>query len=541
MPLQLLLIALATFASEDLTCIATGVLVSQGHLGFFAGTLACLTGIFCGDLLLFLTGRLFGRSVSHWVPADKLASAGTWLAARGSVVIFLSRFTPGLRLPTYLAAGFLRGRFWQFAAYLLLAATVWTPLLVGATVLFGDRFLKSSNSSLLVGAVAAMVLGLRSISSSRRRRLIGSLRRIVRWEFWPSWLAYLPLIPYFLLLAIKHRSITLFTAANPGIPGGGLVGESKSDILTRLSGEHGAVAEFALLSSEKMQHAEQFMKDHALEFPVVLKPDVGERGAGVAVIRSREELRSYLDAASGDTIIQRYIGGMEFGLFYYRLPDKPRGAIFSITLKQFPSLEGDGRSTLAELTLRDSRAVCMASIYRQSCKAPMDSVPACGERVQLVELGSHCRGAVFLDGGQYRTPALEEAVDRVSKAYAGFYFGRYDVRTPSLEALRNGEFRVIELNGVSSEATHVYDPAVSVWEAYRVMFRQWALAFEIGARNCEAGARPMRVVELIRLCLERKLPPVQNQNGRRANENDDSESEELAMIAHGRQRNPQLR
>jgi glutathione synthase/RimK-type ligase-like ATP-grasp enzyme len=39
------------------------------------------------------------------------------------------------------------------------------------------------------------------------------------------------------------------------------------------------------------------------QYPVVLKPDVGERGNGVAVIRSRKELESYLNRASGDTII----------------------------------------------------------------------------------------------------------------------------------------------------------------------------------------------------------------------------------------------
>ena len=36
---ELLLIALATFASEDLTCIATGVLIAQGRMGFVPGVL----------------------------------------------------------------------------------------------------------------------------------------------------------------------------------------------------------------------------------------------------------------------------------------------------------------------------------------------------------------------------------------------------------------------------------------------------------------------------------------------------------------------
>src|SRR5438067_9655505 len=69
-----------------------------------------------------------------------------------------------------------------------------------------------------------------------RRRFIGWVRRKTQWEFWPPWIAYIPLLPYFLYLGLKYRSLTLFTAANPGIPSGGFVGESKCRILANLSG-----------------------------------------------------------------------------------------------------------------------------------------------------------------------------------------------------------------------------------------------------------------------------------------------------------------
>ena len=147
-------------------------------------------------------------------------------------------------------------------------------------------------------------------------------------------------------------------------------------------------------------------------------------------------------------------------------------------------------------------------------RRPVDEVPAAGERVQLVEIGSHCRGAVFLDGTSLNTPALEEAIDRISHSHPGFFIGRYDIRTPSLPAFRNGTFKVIELNGVSAEATHIYDPAISLFEAYRVMFRQWSLAFEIGAMNRDLGDRPMPAMDILKLVLARlreekgALPPL---------------------------------
>src|SRR5258706_867228 len=334
------------------------------------------------------------------------------------------------------------------------------------------------------------------------------MRRLFHWEFWPIWAAYAPLAPYLLTLAIRHRSFTLFTAANPGIPTGGFVDESKSDILAKLRAAVGYVAEFELISAqltpaERVQTAQRFIAKLGLTYPVILKPDMGERGSGVAVIRSGVELANYLRKATDDIIIQRYIDGAEFGVFYYRYPGESRGRIFSITAKQFPEVTGDGRSTLDELILHDPRASIIADTYRKLCRRPMSDVPANGERVRLVELGTHSRGAIFLDGGHLLTSALEEAVDRVSKAHLGFFFGRFDVRTASAEALQRGEFQVIELNGVSAEATHIYDPSVSVWQAYRPLAQQWRIAVEIAAENRKRGTQPMSISELRRVLRAR--------------------------------------
>ncbi|NJL28217.1 MAG: hypothetical protein HC897_10150 [Thermoanaerobaculia bacterium] len=52
---------------------------------------------------------------------------------------------------------------------------------------------------------------------------------------------------------------------------------------------------------------------------------------------------------------------------------------------------------------------------------------------------------------------------------------------------------------MTSEATNIYDPKNSLLAAYRILFRQWRLAFEIGARNRERGLRPASVGELLRL------------------------------------------
>ena len=368
-----------------------------------------------------------------------------------------------------------------------------------------------------------------------RQRALGWVRRNTRWEFWPPAMAYVPVVPYVLFQSIRHRSLTLFTAANPGIPSGGFVGESKAAILGNLA----RAADFDVLSADlpihvRVRAVKSFLAERRLSFPVVLKPDVGQRGAGVAIARSEQDVVSYFQTATGETIMQRYVDGLEFGIFYYRFPGQPEGKIFSITIKRFPAVIGDGSSTVEELILRDDRAVCLADLYTRRLKCPAGYVPAAGEGIPLAELGSHCRGAIFLNGSDLETEALRRSVDDLARSYPGFYFGRFDIRSASIADLRAGRFEVLELNGVSAEATHIYDPAVSLLDAYRTLFRQWRLAFEIGAANRKAGFQPMRLREFVRLVAAQQFPAVKKQHARRTKHDDNRQGEELSMIADGR-------
>ena len=111
---------------------------------------------------------------------------------------------------------------------------------------------------------------------------------------------------------------------------------------------------------------------------------------------------------------------------------------------------------------------------------------------------------MFVDGSRLVTPALEEAIDRIGRAHPGFFLGRFDLRAPAVEAFRRGEsLSVLELNGVSAEATHIYDPSVSLLGAYRTLFRQWKIAFEIGAVNRARGVRPMPLSAFLLLLFRR--------------------------------------
>ncbi len=515
----LALIAVATLASEDLTCIATGLLVARGSLGFVAGTAACAAGIFFGDLMLYGLGRLgrpaLGRAPLKWLVSPRaVARSARWFHHRGALVILVSRFVPGMRLPTYVAAGLLRMAPWRFTVSLLIPVLLWTPLLVGLSRLAGERVFEAFGAFQRVAlpAFAVLVLAIwgvlslaRSLASYRGRRLlVGRWRRWRRWEFWPRWAFYPPVVAWVLWLGLKFRKLTLFTAANPGLPAaGGFHGESKSEILASLGPER--VARSRRIPADAGLEAQTaavrgFMDELGLDYPIVLKPDRGMRGIGVAVVAGDDQLEAYFRGARRDTIVQEYVGGPELAIFYLRRPGAPRGEIFSITEKVRPVVLGDGRSSVERLILADERAVILARVYFRILESELDRVPAAGEPVQLAEVGSHSGGIVCLDGRGYRTPALEDAVERLARTCEGFYFGRFDLRAPSIESFREGrDFKVLELNGVTSEATHIYDPRYGVVDAWRTICEQWRLAFEIGAANRDRGVRPASVAELVRL------------------------------------------
>ena len=521
----MLLIALATLVSEDATCIAAGLLVAQGTIAFIPATLACLIGIVGGDCMLFFIGRfisapLLEKAPFRWfISKEALEDASKWLEERGAAVIIASRFIPGSRMPTYVSAGSLRLPFWTFLFYFMIASLLWTPMLVGFSVLFGEqllmRFLDVYEGYAIwvfVGAILLILSIMKVVvpmfSHQGRRGLVGSVKRKIHWEFWPLWFFYPPIVLYILYLGIRYRSFTLFTAANPGIDMGGLVGESKLDILNSLNDDEGFVATFhgimpAADVNERFMSLQQFMTGEAIQYPVILKPDMGERGKGVQKIYSDEEAIEYIKKENRLIIAQEYARGSEFGVFYYRYPNEESGKIFSITDKQFPTIIGDGYRSLHRLIIDDNRAVAMARHYFKANQGRLHDVPDAGQIIKLVDIGTHSRGAIFLDGEAVYSQALEATIDRISKRFKGFYFGRFDIRTDSIEAFRDGcDFKIVELNGVTSEATHIYDPKNSVWYAYKTLMNQWKIAFEIADQNRKKGIRPTSLSDVVRRVLK---------------------------------------
>ena len=361
---------------------------------------------------------------------------------------------------------------------------------------------------------------MRSHNSRRREPVLSSF------HLWPPWLFYLPVFGYWLWLSIRHRSLTLPTAANPSIYSGGFIGESKSQILVLVAPRYRElVAPWIIVEvpeslspQELVVEAEEMMAASGLSYPLIAKPDVGRRGDGVCPVYDGAELAAYLSSfpTGQDVILQRMAatplpkmpvtGGSapladarEAGILYWRHPDRERGTIFSLTLKFFPEVVGDGERTLRQLVKGDEYAHRFHAVFLERSGSDADRILAAGERRSLVTAGNHRQGAIFRDGTHLATPELRETIDAVARSMPGFYFGSFDIQFSDLDRFLRGEdMTIIEINGASAEGTHIWDRTIGIRDAYRSLFIQFRTLFEIGAANRTRGYKPLGVVRMLR-------------------------------------------
>lgn len=517
--LKIGIIMLGTFILEDPTSIAVGLFIKAGQIDPFVGGFAVLFGIFLGDFGLYMIGFIAGRSalrwrpIAAWVPTRHVEKLGAWFDEKGWKAVLASRFIPGSRLPLYIAAGVTGNKPARFMLWTFLAVCIWAPVILLSVVLLGEAARSPFQMILDLGdwpAFVAVVLLLMVLMNALlslftqegRRKLVIRLQKQVRYEYWPGWKFYLPLLPYFAWLCLKHRSLTVWTLANPCMPDGGVVGESKSDILSGI--DDPAVLEHVLIpghgdAAERTACVIKLIAERKWVYPLIIKPDASQRGAGVTLLYRESDIVLFFERCQGPAQLQKYHAGpYECGIFYVRYPHQPAGRIFSITDKVFPVLEGDGRSSLEELVWTHPRFRFQHDIFHIRWSDQLDHVLAKGERLRLAEAGNHCQGTLFRDGSRLITPELEARVDSIAKQLDGFYFGRMDIRYTDESSLMRGQgMGLIEINGVTSESTNLYDPSWSLWQAHHVLREQWALCFAIGDEiRRRSGMKPKSALAL---------------------------------------------
>ena len=329
-----------------------------------------------------------------------------------------------------------------------------------------------------------------------------SLPKFLKWEFWPFWFFYIPV--YFLIVihALRSRTLSYFMLTNPGMRMGGFSSYSKYDILRQLDEKYlpRTILFNHLPSTKEILSA---METQGLSFPIILKPDEGERGWKVEKITDEESITQYLINAPDKLLMQEFVAlPEEYGVMYYKFPFQKSGMISSVMKREFLTVTGDGRTTLLELFLQNERCHYHLARLRKKFHDELDLVLEEGKEKVLEEIGNHNRGTTFLNTNHLICLELVKVFDEVSSTLNEWYFGRFDVRTLSYDEMLKGNFKVVEVNGVNSEPAHIYDPDMKILKAYHDLFKHWNIIFRISRENKKRGFKQDKTANMIKRVRE---------------------------------------
>lgn len=294
------------------------------------------------------------------------------------------------------------------------------------------------------------------------------------------YIAIIPTVLFWLWFALRARRLFFFSAVNPSIESGGMMGESKINIMRHLPEEYLPVTVF-VPKGTSWEETLAAVKARDLSYPLIAKPNVGERGFRVVKIENEALLKEYHASSPWDFLIQEFVGlPLEVSIMYHRFPGSVQGAVTSICLKEYLHVTGNGHATVRDLMESDTRAGLQVARFEVEFPALLKKIPAAGERLLLEPIGNHCRGTKFMDGNHLIDPELTAVFDRISQEMEGIYYGRFDMKCQSVEEIGRGKgFKILEFNGVAGDPAHIYDPGIPIWKKYRDIYRHWEIMYRI--------------------------------------------------------------
>jgi hypothetical protein len=179
---------------------------------------------------------------------------------------------------------------------------------------------------------------------------------------------------------------------------------------------------------------------------------------------------------------------VEVSVFYYRYPWEQKGVVSGFIDKELLQVSGDGVSNLQQLIQNHPRAKYRMEEMQHRHGHRFERVLPLGEVFYLSYAGNHNRGAHFTNLSKEIDEDLHKVFDELSHYTDKFYYGRYDIKTTSIEDLKKGKnFIILEFNGCGAEPNHIYDCGMSIWKAYGVILQHWIALSRISRYNHKKG------------------------------------------------------
>ena len=314
--------------------------------------------------------------------------------------------------------------------------------------------------------------------------------RLTNKEYWHPNVYFIPLAFYIVYLAIRARSPFFFSAANPSIPTGGMVGENKSDISNWIPSNYRP--KNALISSKMPLHEiEQIIKKAGLIFPMIIKPTVGARGLLVKKVASLVAIQTHLREYPTKFLLEEYINfPVEAAVLYWKNPETGKSGISSVTVKEFLHVIGNGYLTVKDLLMQNPRGVLQVPRLMVEKTELMLSIPKMNQKIVVEHIGNHCLGTKFLNYNHLITPEMVTAFDKIQAKLPDTYVFRLDLKVPSVSDLQNGQnVKIMEINGVGADPAHVFDPNFPLLGIYKAYFSLWKTIFEVAKAQHKLGVK----------------------------------------------------
>jgi len=312
-----------------------------------------------------------------------------------------------------------------------------------------------------------------------------------KWEFSPEWVIHSPTSLFYTFLSIKSGHPLFFTNVSHDYKNSDINNSGKMEVYRHLDEQYIPKTIFVAARNK-----DQDTNLSALNFPIIAKPNIGKRGLSAALLKDQEELSTYVNDIQVDFLLQEYIDySNECGIFYIRQPDETRGRITSIGLKTLKTLKGNGTSTLSELlsstdsTLSEGSALHHYDLDKK--------ILAKDEELVIEPIGSHNRGTSVRSGDHLITESLVDTIEK-SLGDLELYYGRLDIKYNTWESLLKGDFKIIEINTITSEPLSIYDPSFGLVKKYRTIYHHISQLQKISSELKKQGRKRMSISEFNR-------------------------------------------
>ncbi len=313
-------------------------------------------------------------------------------------------------------------------------------------------------------------------------------QKITNWELWNFYVLYFPLGPVWLWYCLRSGSFWYFSSSNPTITFGGFEGEGKKEMYDQLP-PHLVPRTIYIMHDWSFDKVKVSIAAAGFKFPFIVKPDIGMKGILFRKIDNEEQLKKYHERIPVEYIVQDLVVlPVEVSVFYYRYPWEKNGVVSGFIDKELLQVKGNGQSTLRELVQEHPRARFRMEEMEHRHGHRFERVLPEGEIFYLSYAGNHNRGAHFTNLHNEIDEKLHRVFDELSHFTDKFYYGRYDIKTSSIEDLKQGKnFLILEFNGCGAEPNHIYDCGMSLWKAYGVLLHHWKVLFKISRYNNKSG------------------------------------------------------